>query len=102
MSEGWEAQDLSEYHICYYNYKSIEDPFGGTAGDKVRYNGTFYQFLRTGGNVLVGFHALANWVGAVPEEITGASTDTELPYTVDYAYHNDSVHLQQFFKIYKN
>ena len=94
--------DLSEYHLCYYNYKSVLDPLGGTRNDSVTGNGSFVQFLNNGGNVLVAFHALANWTGAVEEEITGYSFDAvELESTAQSAYLNDIVHLQQMYQLHK-
>lgn len=95
--------DLSEYHLCYFNYTSVVDPLKGLSGDGVRYNGTFRQYLNAGGNVLVAYHALANWTGAVDENVTGyPMTAAELSQTVETAFGMDSIHLQQFFKINKN
>jgi len=104
ISDGYDANiDLSEYHMNYYCYQSVTDPLNGTAGDGFTYGGTLENFLEAGGNILVSFHALANWVGAVEEEVTGYPTsDPEaLEGTVENAYLNDAVHLQQMYQLSK-
>lgn len=95
--------DLSEYHLNYYNYKSVLDPLQGTKNDFVSGNGSFRQFLNGGGNVLVAYHALTNWLGAVDEMVTGYPTEEAiiLDDTIKGAYMNDIVHLQQMYQINK-
>lgn len=93
--------DLSEYHLCWYNAFSVEDPLGGTAGDSVAYQGTISESLENGGNTAVAFHALANWIGAADEEDYAypVSDPEELPLDTESAYLNDVVHLQQTWLI---
>ncbi len=105
ISDGYsQDMDLSEYHLNYYCYKAVTDPLNGTAGDGFTYSGTFEEFLDAGGNILVAYHALTNWVGAVEEEVTGyPNTEAaELEDTVESAYLNDVVHLQQMYQLKKS
>lgn len=104
LSQGSQQNlDLSEYHLNYYNYRSVIDPLKGTEGDYVKGDGTFNQFLNNGGNVLVAYHALTNWIGAADEAFTGYHTDSAplLEETTESAYLNDIVHLQQMYQINK-
>ena len=95
--------DLSEYHLIDHTFFGVEDPLGGTAEDSVQFNGTHGQAMNGGGNVLVAYHALTNWIGAVEESrarYPGGEAEIEaLPATVENAYLDDVVHLQQFYKI---
>lgn len=104
LSSGYsEDIDLSEYHLNYYSYKSVTDPLKGTQGDSVAYNGTFEKFLNAGGNVLVAYHALTNWMGAANETIIEypSQNPKELEDTIESAYLNDIVHVQQMYQINK-
>lgn len=99
----FEDIDLSEYHFINNNYNSVVDPLKGTEGDSITYNGTISQFLNAGGNVVVAYHALANWMGAVSEEAAAYPTQNpqELEKTVDSVYLNDIVHVQQVYMLNK-
>lgn len=107
LSQGiYEDVDLSEYHLVYYNFKGVEDPLGGLSNDSITYAYDMATALASGGNVTVAAHALANWVGAVEEDVvaypTSSSSIEELPLTVESAYLNDIVHLQQAWQINKS
>lgn len=95
--------DLSEYHFLNYNYQSVTDPQQGTIKDSVKYNGTMAEFLGAGGNVTVGFQSLANWMGGVAENSAKypKSNPQVLEHTVQAAYLQDIVHLQQMYQINK-
>lgn len=95
--------DLSEYHLINYNYQSVVDPLSGTAGDSVKYKGTITQYMDVGGAVSIAYHALANWMGAVDEDVTGYPTGKVemLEHTTERAYLQDIVHLQQMYELYK-
>lgn len=95
---------LSEYHLNFYTYQSVTDPLGGTVGDMVKGNGSFEKYLDNGGNVLVAYHALTNWMGAVSEGVTGKvpkESPAHLTGTVEDAYGNNLVHLQQMYQMSK-
>lgn len=102
LSQGYyEDIDLSEYHLINFNIQSAVDPLGGTEGDSITYKGTLKQFLENGSNVVVAFHALANWNGAVDEATAEypKSNPVALENTQENAYLQDIVHLQQLYKI---
>ena len=94
--------DLSEYHLLNYNYQYVVDPLGGTEGDDIIFHGTMADFLNHGGNVIVNYHALANWMGATVD--TGYVTDPSyvMPKTVESAYLNDILHLEEVGIMNKN
>jgi len=97
-------EKLSEYHLNFYNYRSVTDPIGGTQGDSVQAGGSFTDFLEAGGNVLVAYHSLTNWMGAVDENRTGkvpTSEPQDLAGTVQDAYGSSLVHLQQMYQMSK-
>ena len=58
--------DLSEAHLSYFFYHSIEDPLGNTAGDGNQ-NISNQDFITVGSNTIFSTFALANWVGAANE-----------------------------------
>ena len=102
LSQGYyEDIDLSEYHLINFNIQSAVDPLGGTEGDSITYRGTLKEFLESGSNVVVAFHALANWNGAVDEATAEypKSNPVALENTQENAYLQDIVHLQQLYKI---
>ncbi len=107
LSQGiYDDIDLSEYHLVNYTFNSVADPLGGTSKDGASYSGTMEQALDAGGNVTVAYHALKNWMGAVEEEdavYPGKTGVVEaLPKTVENAYLNDVVHLQQAYIMNKS
>lgn len=104
LSQGlYEDIDLSEYHFINYCSQWVEDPLGGTAEDSLQYDGTMSEFLQNGGNILVSYHALTNWIGAVEESFAPYPTEgaAKLAVSTDHAYLNDVVHVQQVYKINK-
>lgn len=104
LSQGiYETVDLSEYHFLNYNYQSVIDPLQGTKEDSVAYNGAMSTFLEEGGSISVGFHSLANWMGGVEEAAAEYPTGNPqiLEHTLQNAYLQDIVHLQQMYQINK-
>lgn len=101
--EYYSDVDLSEYHLINYNYQSVVDPLSGTAGDSVKYKGSITQYMDVGGAVSIAYHALANWMGAVDEDVAGYPTGKVemLEHTTEKAYLQDIVHLQQMYELYK-
>lgn len=101
--EYYSDVDLSEYHLINYNYQSVVDPLSGTAGDSVKYKGSITQYMDVGGAVSIAYHALANWMGAVDEDVAGYPTGKVemLDHTTEKAYLQDIVHLQQMYELYK-
>ncbi len=97
----YDEVDLSEYHLCYYNYKTVTDPLGGTAGDSISTSNDLAKHLNAGNNTSVAFHALTNWVGAVDESVTGYPLENPpaLAGTVESAYMEDIAHVQHVYKL---
>lgn len=108
LSQGiYEDVDLSEYHLIYYSFNGVtDDPLGGTSNDSITYSHDMATALETGGNATVAYHALANWVGAVEEDMVPYPTVTgsveSLPGTTESAYLNNVVHLQQAYIMNKS
>ena len=92
--------DLSEFHLAYYTMFPVTDPIGGTKGDKTTYliSGN-KAYLNGGGNVDIAYHRLANWQGAVDEGTAPYANagSSVLPETIESAYGQDLVHLQNAF-----
>lgn len=90
--------DLSEAHLSYFFYHSIEDPLGNTAGDGNQ-NISNQDFITVGSNTIFSTFALANWVGAANESAVpfeGLTVNTQYHDSVAYA---DAAHLQNAYWI---
>ena len=93
-----DSADLSELHLVYYTMFPVVDELGGTEGDKTEclIDGTGY--LQIGANVQVAYNKLANWGGAVAENTAPyENAGEDLPETVDSAYKQDIIHLQNAY-----
>lgn len=91
--------DLSELQLAYFTYNFVQDPLGGTAGDRARYynENTATSYLDYGGNYAMAVRRLSQWIGAVKE--------SDVPYSLakstltdglgdSYAYQYDAAHLE--------
>lgn len=87
-------KDLSELHLAYFSYNSVNDPLGGLAGDSNTCIGD--NFMERGGNLYFSGKVLANWVGAADEAVApyeNAATAITSGLDSSIAY-KDSMHLQ--------
>lgn len=87
-------KDLSELHLAYFSYNSVNDPLGGLAGDSNACIGD--NFMERGGNLYFSGKVLANWVGAADEATApyeNATTAITNGLDSSIAY-KDSMHLQ--------
>ena len=88
--ENENTLDLSEIHLAYFTYHSVEDPLGGLAGDSINLP-SGQNFLDWGGNNIITSFVLASWVGLTPESATApvtydnVDTETTLPGTLAYS-----------------
>lgn len=93
-----EKIDLSEAHLTYFFYHSVEDPLGNTAGDG-NHNISNVDFMEAGSNTIFSTFALAGWVGAAKEEAAPfESLTAQTSYEKDLAYSGEA-HLQNAYWI---
>ncbi len=101
-----DSVDLSEMHTVYFTHRYNQkgaDPLNMTAGDKSDMK------LDEGGSSVYGAQAMANWTGAVPQDLLDRAEDVSLEavdngtqtldYTHEHQYLNDSVHIQGIYAI---
>lgn len=93
--------DLSELQLAYFTYHTVEDPLGGTAGDKNYLGSTAGDFLQQGGNIMLALQTLANWKGAASEEVLPYNDESCLSALEDgieesYAY-EDVAHIKNAY-----
>ena len=70
--------DLSELHLAFFTYNTVTDPLGGTKGDKNEL--TKSSFLYSGGNREFAKNILAEWSGAVDEEVVPYGSASEVAH----------------------
>lgn len=94
--------DLSERHLVYYNYRSVCDPLGGTAGDSNLHSGSVKDIFNAGGNYSHSSRILAMWMGAANESAAPyGQASTALPDTKESAYGQNSAILKNVYGINK-
>lgn len=91
--------DLSELHLAYFTYNSVNDPLGGLEGDSNEVIGG--TFMDLGGNLYFSGKILANWIGAadeatVPYENAKVALANGLDSSLAY---KDSLHLQAAYTL---
>ncbi len=87
-------KDLSELHLAYFSYNTVNDPLGGLSGDSNACIGD--NFMERGGNMYFSGKVLANWIGAADESAAPYDSATDaiangLDSSIAY---EDSMHLQ--------
>ncbi len=94
--------DLSERHLVYYNYRSVCDPLGGTAGDSNLHSGSVTDMFNAGGNYSHSSRILAMWMGAANESVAPyGQASTALPDTQGSAYGNNAAIVKNVYGINK-
>lgn len=93
------SPEYSKLHLAYFSYRSVEDPLGGTAGDRNSCNESGISMLNLGGNVFLAENVLANWTGAASEEIlpyemAGSLNESIIDEGLAY---DDMAHLQSYY-----
>lgn len=95
--------DLSELQLIYFTFNSVLDPLGGTKGDQSKfYNSSSYNFLNYGGNYENAARRLAQWSGAVKENLVPYSQASSVAgngLADEYAYAHDSYLLKNAYRI---
>lgn len=103
--------DLSERHLAYFTYHTVNDRLGGFTGDKVTH--VKQNYLSSGGSELQAAFTLASWRGAVDEKeapftpfdtLSSAQVNDNkviAPYDLDnsQAYANNAVQVKDFYGI---
>lgn len=90
--------DLSEAHLSYFFYHSVEDPLGNTSGDG-NHNISSSNFIDVGSNTIFSTFALANWVGAAEEAMAPFESLSEHTVYADDLAYADAAHLQNAYWI---
>ncbi len=92
------SPDYSELQLAYFTYNRVEDPLGGTAGDKIIVADGDY--LNVGGNGYFSTIAMASWVSPANEDTmeyenvddyaNGQAADATLAYGKNVAHLQNS------------
>lgn len=93
------SRDLSELHLVYFSYHTVEDPLGGTKGDSNGCKGA--NFMNVGGNLFFSQNILAGWTGAADEGTApygNAGSAIASGLNPGMAY-NDVMHLQGAYRL---
>lgn len=96
-----ETADLSEAQLAYFFYHRIDDPLGGTTGDKNEC-GSSDGYLQAGGNNQLSSISLASWISPANESVMpygSVSTYSETNVTEEMAYASSVAHLQNAYWI---
>lgn len=95
--------DLSELHLAYFGYNTVNDPLGGLEGDSnaIAADGTGKTFLSRGGNLSLSYYVLASWTGAAAEQTAPYedAADAVTNGLDDSIAYDDVMHLQGAYKI---
>lgn len=95
------STDLSELHLAYYLFHSVNDPLGGTEGDFFSVvDKSTNAFLQVGGNQQLATYRLANWYGLVEEKVAAYDSivkDTKVELPDSLAYSMDQFHLENAY-----
>ncbi|MDY3796495.1 MAG: lectin like domain-containing protein [Agathobacter sp.] len=92
--------DLSELHLVNFTNRTVEDPLGGTNGDR-NYLADDENMLNEGGNLILAMQSYSSWVGAASEAKFPYETAANVQsYGLDdkYAY-DDVAHLKNAYII---
>lgn len=90
--------DLSEAHLTYFFYHTVEDPLGNTTGDG-NHNISKQDFMAVGSNTIFSTFALANWTGAANEASAPFEELTAQTQYHDSMAYADAAHLQNAYWI---
>lgn len=90
--------DLSEAHLTWFFYHSVEDPLGNTAGDGNQ-NISGHDFMAVGSNTIFSTFALAGWMGAANESAAPYEKLTPSTQYHEYMAYADTAHLQNAYWI---
>lgn len=98
------SNDLSELQLAYFTYNFVQDPLGGTEGDRAKYynENTTTSYLNYGGNYEMAARRLTQWSGAVNEADVpygNAATVLTSGLADEYAYDHDTAHLEDAYLI---
>jgi len=90
--------DLSEKHLGYFSFANAADKLGNTTGAYTVINDNSQNYLTVGGNSWIATNTLANWEGAVREEVMPYS-DFDSTHTAQEAYSNNVYHLDNTYVV---